>query len=71
VAIHISHLVNEYVNLQAEEEKIKKKSRRAWALTWVSFVVGLMSFYITLTGPTAEEIAQQLIEIGVVDETEN
>lgn len=59
----ISHSLNKYVELQAEEEKLKKKTNRAWFITLISFVVGLVSFYFTVTAPTANDIATQLKKI--------
>jgi hypothetical protein len=61
----ISHTLKKYVDLLAEQDLLRKKTNRAWLLTIVSFVIGAISFYFTVTAPTASDIATQLNEIKV------
>jgi hypothetical protein len=61
----ISHTLKKYVDLLAEQDLLKKKTNRAWLLTIVSFVIGAISFYFTVTAPTASDIATQLNEINI------
>ncbi|WP_462172223.1 hypothetical protein [Pseudoalteromonas xiamenensis] len=60
----ISHTLKKYVDLLAEQDLLRKKTNRAWLVTLVSFVIGAISFYFTVTAPTASEIATQLKEIS-------
>ena len=61
----ISHTLKKYVDLLAEQDLLKKKTNRAWLVTLVSFVIGAISFYFTVTAPTASDIASQLNEITI------
>lgn len=52
--------LSKYVDQKSDQEKLKKQTNRAYALTIVSFVVGAISFYFTLTSPNAEDIALEV-----------
>jgi hypothetical protein len=48
------------VEQKSEQEKLKKQTNRAYVVTIISFVVGAISFYFTLTSPSAEDIAREI-----------
>ncbi|WGO99478.1 hypothetical protein QFX18_05305 [Saccharophagus degradans] len=56
----ITSTLSKYVELKSEQEKLKKQTYRAYVVTVISFVVGAISFYFTLTSPTAKDIAHEI-----------
>ncbi|MBU2884799.1 hypothetical protein KO507_03355 [Gilvimarinus agarilyticus] len=56
----ITGTLSKYVELKSEQEKLKKQTNRAYVVTVVSFVVGAISFYFTLTSPSAKDIAHEI-----------
>ncbi|MBK2258138.1 hypothetical protein [Francisella philomiragia] len=56
----ITGALSKYVELKSEQEKLKKQTNRAYIVTIVSFVVGAISFYFTLTSPSAKDIAREI-----------
>jgi len=66
----IIHTLNKYVEVKSEQEKLKKQTTRAYAVSIISFVIGAVSFYFTLTAPSASEIAQEInsIETEIAEE---
>ena len=56
----ITGTLAKYVELKAEQEKLKKQTNRAYVVTIISFVVGAISFYFTLTSPSAKDIANEI-----------
>lgn len=63
----ITGALGKYVELKSEQEKLKKQTSRAYVVTIVSFVIGAISFYFTLSSPSAKDIAK---EIQVVTESQ-
>ncbi|SDP91488.1 hypothetical protein [Ectopseudomonas guguanensis] len=53
-------VLSKYVEQKSEQEKLKKQTNRAYVVTIISFVVGAISFYFTLTSPSAEDIAREI-----------
>lgn len=56
----ITSVLTKYVELKAEQDKLKKQTTRAYVLTIVSFVIGAISFYFTLSSPSAKDIAKEI-----------
>ena len=56
----IVHTLSKYMDMQSEQENLKKKTNRAYILTVVSFFIGAISFYFTLQSPSAEQIATEI-----------
>ncbi len=54
--------LSRYIEQRGEQEKLKKQTNRAYMVTVFSFMVGAISFYFTVTAPSAEEIAKALME---------
>lgn len=63
--------LSKYVEQKNEQEKLKKQTNRAYVVTIISFVVGAISFYFTLTSPTAEDIAKEIRATSVNQATEH
>lgn len=63
----ITGILSKYVELKSEQEKLKKQTNRAYFVTIVSFVVGAISFYFTLTSPSAKDIVK---EMEVINESQ-
>lgn len=63
----ITGILSKYVELKTEQEKLKKQTNRAYFVTIVSFFVGAISFYFTLTSPSAKDIAK---EMEVINESQ-
>ncbi|EGQ8061935.1 hypothetical protein AB8302_004605 [Vibrio parahaemolyticus] len=59
--------LSKYVELRTEQQKLKKQTNRAYILTIVSFVFGAISFYFTLTAPTAGDIAEQINALNAIE----
>jgi len=53
-------VLSKYVEQKSEQEKLKKQTNRAYVVTIISFVVGAISFYFTLTLSSAEDIAREI-----------
>src|SRR5690554_6202805 len=53
-------VLSKYVEQKSEQEKLKKQTNRAYVVTIISFVVGAISFYFTLTLPSVEDIAREI-----------
>ena len=60
ILVLITGTLTKYVELKSEQEKLKKQTNRAYVVTVVSFVVGEISFYFTLTSPSAKDIAREI-----------
>lgn len=56
VLLPITSTLNKYVELKAEQEKIKRQNSRAYVITIISFIVGAVSFYYTLRSPGEADI---------------
>lgn len=56
----ISQTLNKYVDLTNEKEKLKKQTTRAYIITVISFIFGVISTYFTITSPSATEIAEEI-----------
>jgi preprotein translocase subunit YajC len=63
--------LSKYVDLLAEKEGLKKKTNRAYLVTIVSFIFGMVSTYFTVTAPTAAEIAQEIANQDEMSQAEN
>jgi hypothetical protein len=59
----IATKLNEYVELKAEQEKMKKQTNRAYFITMISFVVGAISFYFTLNSPSDGDIKRTIEQV--------
>lgn len=55
--------LNKYVELKSEQEKLKKQTNRAYVITVISFMFGLVSTYFTISAPTATEIAKEIQQV--------
>lgn len=53
-------VLSKYVEQKSEQEKLKKQTNRAYVVTIISFIVGAISFYFTLTSPSAKDIAKEI-----------
>lgn len=58
----ITRKLNEYVELKAEQEKTKKQTYRAYLITVISFMVGIVSFYYTIKTPSDGDIKKAVEE---------
>jgi hypothetical protein len=58
----ITRKLNEYVELKAEQEKAKKQTYRAYLITVISFMVGIISFYYTIKTPSDGDIKKAVEE---------
>lgn len=69
----IMGVLTKYMEQKSEQEKLKKQTNRAYIVTVISFVVGAISFYFTLTSPSAKDIAREIqaSKIGQVIEHNN
>ncbi|MBQ0712167.1 MAG: hypothetical protein KBT53_04330 [Porticoccus sp.] len=56
----IIQTLNKFVELKSEQEKLKKQTTRAYFISVISVVIGAVSFYFTLTSPSAEEIVSEI-----------
>ena len=56
----ISHTLKKYTELISEQTQLKKKTNSAYFVSVVSFVIGAVSFYFTLTSPSASAIAEEV-----------
>ncbi|RQM70878.1 hypothetical protein [Aeromonas hydrophila] len=59
----ITGVLVKYVELKSEQDKLKKQTNRAYVVTIVSFVIGAISFYFTLSSPSAKDIAKEIREV--------
>lgn len=59
----ITRKLNEYVELKAEQEKAKKQTNRAYLITVISFMVGVLSFYYTFKTPSDGDIKKTVEEV--------
>jgi hypothetical protein len=59
----ITRKLNEYVELKAEQEKAKKQTYRAYLITVISFMVGILSFYYTIKTPSGGDIKKTVEEV--------
>lgn len=59
----ISTTLFKYVELKAEQDDAKKQIYRAYAVTIIAFVVGIMSFYFTLKSPSESDIKKTLEQV--------
>ena len=62
----ISHTLKKYTELMSEQTQLKKKTNRAYFVTVVSFVIGAVSFYFTVTSPSASAIAEEVVKQNAV-----
>lgn len=53
-------VLSKYVEQKSEQEKLKKQTNRAYVATVISFIVGAISLYFTLTSPSAKDIAREI-----------
>lgn len=70
IILPITSTLNKYVELKAEQEKSKRQTSRAYMITIISFVVGAIGFYFTLTSPGEKEMKQALEQVLVEREKE-
>lgn len=55
--------LNEYVELKAEQEKMRKQTNRAYLITMISFFVGAISLYFTLKSPSDGDIKKAVEQV--------
>lgn len=67
----ITGALGKYVELKSEQEKLKKQTNRAYVVTIVSFVIGAISFYFTLSSPSAKDIAKEIQEAAKSQQIEH
>ncbi len=63
ILLPITTTLLKYVELKAEQEKVKKQTYRAYVITVISFVVGASSFYLTLKTPSQDDIKKAIQEV--------
>ncbi|QUM88851.1 hypothetical protein HWV03_08590 [Moritella sp. 36] len=63
--------LSKYVELKSEQEKLKKQNTRAYIVTIISFLVGSMSFYFTLTSPSVKDIVKEIQAESVIQTIDN
>lgn len=62
----IINVLNKYIEIKTEKEQLNKKTYRAYVVSIISFIIGIISFFITLTAPpmpTATDIAKEISSI--------
>jgi hypothetical protein len=52
-----------YVELKSEQDKLKNQTNLAYVVTIVIFVIGAISFYFTLSSPSAKDIVKEIREV--------
>lgn len=67
----ITGTLSKYVELRSEQEKLKKQTNRAYVVTIVSFVIGAISFYFTLSSPSAKDIANEIQSATEIQKVEH
>lgn len=63
ILLPITTTLLKYVDLKAEQEKVKKQTNRAYAITIISFIVGASSFYFTLKSPSEGDIRKAMEQV--------
>jgi len=67
----ISQTLNKYVELRSDQEKRKKQTSRAYALTFASFIFGVVGIYFSVTAPSANDIALEILKKSNSSESQN
>lgn len=63
ILLPVTTTLTKYVELKVEQEKAKKQTNRAYAITIISFVVGAFSFYFTLKSPSEADIKKAMEQV--------
>lgn len=63
ILLPITTTLTKYVELKADQEKVKKQTNRAYVITIISFVVGAISFYFTLKSPSETDIKKAIEQV--------